>query len=58
MSVLTHDHRFEEAADAVMEGDEPQNMCEVLDKVEQQGKKIGEEIGKEIGEMRKAKKLL
>lgn len=41
-----------------MEGDEPQNMCEILDKVEQQGKKIGEEIGKEIGEMRKAKKLL
>lgn len=56
MSVLTRDHRFEEAADAVMEGDEPKNMCEVLDKVEQRGKKIGEEIGKEIGEMRKAKK--
>lgn len=48
MSVLTRDHRFEEAADAVMEGDEPKNMCEVLDKVEQRGK--------EIGEMRKAKK--
>ena len=56
MSVLTRDYRFEEAADAVMEGDEPKNMCEVLDKVEQRGKKIGEEIGKEIGEMRKAKK--
>ena len=43
-------------------------MCEVLDKVEQRGKKIGEEIGKkigkeigeeigrEIGEMSRAKK--
>lgn len=68
MSVLTQDNRFEEAANVVEEGDEPKNMCEVLDKVEQRGKKIGEEIGKkigkeigeeigrEIGEMSRAKK--
>lgn len=56
MSVLTHDNRFEEAADAVVEGDEPQNMCDVLDKIEQRGRKIGEKIGEEIGEMKKAKR--
>ena len=60
MSVLTQDNRFEEAANVIEEGDEPKNMCEVLDKVEQRGKEIGDEIGekigKEIGEMSRAKK--
>ena len=48
MSVLIHDHRFEEAADTVMEGDEPRNMCKVLDKVEQRGKKLVKKSAKKL----------
>ena len=33
MSVLTHDERF----DDVMEGGKPENMCDVLDRVEARG---------------------
>lgn len=58
MSVLTHDHRFEEAADAVMEGDEPPNMCEVLDKVKQRGKKLVKKSAKKLVKREKPKKLL
>jgi len=43
MSVLTNDRRFEEdcwSADG--KGDEPKNMCEVLDRIENKGISIGE----------------
>ncbi len=42
MSVLTNDRRFEEdcwSADG--KGDEPKNMCEVLDRIENKGISIG-----------------
>ncbi len=53
MSVLTNDNRFEEAANAVVEGDEVNNMCDVLDRVE----KKGELIGEKRGELKKAKEI-
>ena len=41
MSAVTDDVRFEETADAVLEGDEPKNMCTVLDKIENKGRQEG-----------------
>lgn len=61
MSVLTRDHRFEEVANASVEGDEVKNMCDVLDRVEKQGEirgeKRGEKKGEMKGEMKKAKEV-
>lgn len=51
MSVLTNDNRFEEAANAIAEGDEVKNMCDVLDRVEKRGEKRGEMIGEKRGKM-------
>ena len=60
MSVLTNDNRFEEAANAVVEGDEVNNMCDVLDRVEKRGElrgeKRGELRGEKKGELRGEKK--
>ncbi len=50
MSVLTNDNRFEEAANAVVEGDEVNNMCDVLDRVEKRGELRGEKRGELRGE--------
>ncbi len=55
MSVLTNDNRFEEAANAIAEGDEVNNMCDVLDRVEKRGEIRGEIRGEKKGEMKKAK---
>lgn len=44
---------FRKVQGTVKQGDELKNMCDVLDTVEQKGKKIGEEIG----EMKRAKKI-
>lgn len=57
MSVLTRDHRFEEVANASVEGDEVKNMCDVLDRVEKQGEIRGEKRGEKKGEMKKAKEV-
>lgn len=51
MSVLTRDSRFEDAANAAMEGGEAANMCEVLDRAE----KRGELKGKREGRLEKSK---
>ncbi len=53
MSVLTKDNRFEEAANAAIEGEVVKDMCDVLDYVE----KRGEKRGKERGEMKKAREI-
>ena len=42
MSVMTGDHRYEEAYNSQMEG-RPTNMCEVLDRVENRGMNLGVE---------------
>ena len=39
MAALTHDNRFEEVL--TQEGGKPENMCEVLDRVEEKGRKEG-----------------
>ena len=39
MAALTHDNRFEEVL--AEEGGKPENMCEVLDRVEEKGRKEG-----------------
>ena len=57
MSVLTNDNRFEEAANAVVEGDEVNNMCDVLDRVEKRGELQGEKKGEKKGELKKAKEI-
>lgn len=61
MSVLTNDNRFEEAANAVVEGDEVNNMCDVLDRVEKRGELRGEKRGalqgEKKGELKKAKEI-
>lgn len=58
MSVLTDDVRFTGAAEEIEEGDEPKNMCTVLEKVENRGRTEGRaegraeeivEIGREMG---------
>ena len=43
LSVMTNDHRFEEAYGYDPEEGEVQNMCDVLDKVENRGKVLGAE---------------
>jgi hypothetical protein len=52
MSVLTNDNRFEEAANAAVEGERVKDMCDVLDYVEKRGEKRGEERGEKRGEER------
>lgn len=49
MSVLTNDNRFEEAANAAVEGERVKDMCDVLDYVEEQGE--------ERGRMKKAREI-
>lgn len=44
LSVMTHDHRYEEAYNDPKKG-EPKTMCEVLDRIENKGIAIGEEKG-------------
>ena len=46
MSVLTRDSRFEDAANAAMEGGEAANMCEVLDRAEKRGELKGKREGR------------
>ena len=41
MSVVTDDVRFREVAEEILKGDEPKNMCTVLDKVESKGRNEG-----------------
>lgn len=48
LSVMTGDHRFEEAYDPPKEGG-PQNMCEVLDRVEKKGRQAGMQAGMRTG---------
>ena len=43
LSVMTKDHRFEEAYNGSVEEGGVQNMCDVLDRVEKRGEKRGEE---------------
>ena len=43
LSVMTNDHRFEEACNDNPEEGEVQNMCDVLDRVENRGKALGAE---------------
>ena len=43
LSVMTKDHRFEEAYNGSVEEGGVQNMCDVLDRVEMRGEKRGEE---------------
>ncbi|MCI9452457.1 MAG: transposase [Dorea sp.] len=65
MSVLTKDNRFEEAANAAIEGEVVKDMCDVLDYVERRGEergekrgeKRGEEQGERRGEMKKAREI-
>ena len=45
MAVLTQDNRFEEAYQNIEEGEEPKNMCEVLDRIENRGIEKGIEKG-------------
>ena len=60
MSVLAGDDRFEKAYNESKKGEEPRNMCEVLDLVEnrgiEKGKKIGERRGERRGEIRGIRK--
>ncbi len=51
MSVLTRDSRFEDAANAAMEGGEAANMCEVLDRAEKRGELKGRLEGKREGRL-------
>ena len=48
LSVMTGDHRFEEAYDPPKEGG-PHNMCEVLDRVEKKGRQAGMQAGMRTG---------
>ena len=43
LSVMTNDHRFEEVYNESSEEGDVQNMCDVLDKVENRGKILGAE---------------
>ena len=45
LSVMTKDNRFEEAYNDAVEGG-PQNMCEVLDRVENKGRAEGRPEGR------------
>ena len=49
MSRVTNDSRFRYAADEIEKGDEPKNMCTVLDKVESRGRQIGITEGRKEG---------
>ena len=49
LSVMTGDHRFEEAFEDGAGKGEARNMCEVLDRVEARGKARGEAIGEARG---------
>ena len=42
MSSVTDDNRFKETTDELLKGDEPKNMCTVLDKIEKKGREEGE----------------
>ena len=50
LSVMTKDHRFEEVLNSGGEEGGVQNMCDVLDRVEQKGIRIGEEKGFKAGQ--------
>lgn len=45
MSSVTDDKRFMETTDEFLKGDEPKNMCTVLDKIENKGREEGVAIG-------------
>jgi len=47
LSVMTHDHRYEETCNDPEKGD-PKNMCEVLDRIENKGKIEGKTEGVDI----------
>ena len=47
MAVLTQDHRYTEVLNE--EGGKPENMCELLDRVQAEGERIGFEKGEQIG---------
>ena len=49
MSVLTKDNRFERAYNKSKKGKEPKTMCEVLDRVENQGRREGRREGRKEG---------
>lgn len=49
LSVMTGDHRFEDVCNDQQEGG-PQNMCEVLERVENRGIQIGTQTGIQQGE--------
>ena len=50
LTAIAHDHRFEEMINP--KGGTPNDMCELLDRVEQKGIAIGEQRGIIIGEQR------
>ncbi len=56
LSVMTRDNRFEEAYHDAVEGG-PQNMCEVLDRIENKGRQRGRTEGRAEGELKKAKEI-
>ncbi|MBR1629961.1 MAG: transposase [Lachnospiraceae bacterium] len=49
MSFVTNDSRFRESLESTGEGDEPKNMCAVLDRIENRGIQIGRDEGIQIG---------
>ena len=52
MSQVTDDNRFAETINEIEKGDEPKNMCTVLDKVENKGREEGRKEGqKEITQL-------
>ena len=58
LSVMTGDHRFEEAFEAGTGKGEASNMCEVLDKVEARGRAIGTAIGEEKANLANIRSLM
>ncbi len=52
MSIVTDDVRFKEVTEEMLKGDEPKNMCTVLDKVENRGRIKGrQEERQETGDL-------
>ena len=49
LSAVTDDARFQETAEEILKGDEPKNMCTVLDKVENKGRREGLKEGRKEG---------
>lgn len=57
LSVLTDDSRFLDTVISAVKGDEPKNMCEVLDRIENRGREQGIVQGIKQGEINNAKKV-